>query len=31
MTKCLALKDGDIDAQIAEAFEDAVAECEYAS
>ena len=25
------LKDGDIDAQIAEAFEDAVAECEYAS
>ena len=31
MTKCLALKDGDIDAQIEEAFEDAVAECEYAS
>ena len=31
LTKCLALTDGDIDAQIAEAFEDAVAECEYAS
>ena len=30
MTKCLALTSGDIDAQIAEAFEDAVAECEYA-
>ena len=30
LTKCLALTDGDIDAQIAEAFEDAVAECEYA-
>ena len=31
LTKCLALTDGDIDAQIAEAFADAVAECEYAS
>ena len=31
MTKCLALTEGDIDAQIATAFEDAVAECEYAS
>jgi len=30
MSKCLALTSGDIDAQIAEAFEDAVAECEYA-
>ena len=31
LTKCLALTEGDIDAQIAEAFADAVAECEYAS
>ncbi|MBR2047319.1 MAG: extracellular solute-binding protein [Oscillospiraceae bacterium] len=31
MTKCLALTGDNIDAQIAEAFEDAVAECEYAS
>ena len=31
LTKCLAITDGDIDAQIAEAFADAVAECEYAS
>ena len=31
MTKCLALKGDNVDAQIAEAFEDAVAECEYAS
>ena len=31
MSKCLAIKDGDIDAQIATAFEDAVAECEYNS
>jgi len=31
LTKCLALTDGDIDAQIADAFADAVAECEYAS
>ena len=31
MSKCLSLTSGDIDAQIAEAFEDAVAECEYAS
>ena len=30
MSKCLALTTGDIDAQIATAFEDAVAECEYA-
>ena len=30
MSKCLSLTSGDIDAQIAEAFEDAVAECEYA-
>ena len=30
MTKCLVLTD-DIDAQIAKAFEDAIAECEYAS
>ena len=30
MSKCLALTSGDIDAQIATAFEDAVAECEYA-
>jgi multiple sugar transport system substrate-binding protein len=30
MTKCLAMTGDDIDAQIAEAFEDAVAECEYA-
>ena len=31
MAKCLAITSGDIDAQIAAAFEDAVAECEYAS
>jgi len=31
MTKCLALTGDDVDAQIATAFEDAVAECEYAS
>jgi len=31
LTKCLALTEGDIDAQIADAFADAVAECEYAS
>ena len=29
MTKCLALVGDNVDAQIAEAFEDAVAECEY--
>ena len=31
LTKCLPLTGADIDAQIAEAFEDAVAECEYNS
>ena len=31
LTKCLALTDGDIDAQIADAFEFAVEECEYNS
>ena len=31
MAKCLALTEGDIDSQIATAFEDAIAECEYAS
>ena len=31
MSKCLAIKGGDVDAQIAAAFEDAVAECEYNS
>ena len=31
MSKCLAIKSGDVDAQIAAAFEDAVAECEYNS
>ena len=31
LTKCLALTGGDVDAQIADAFADAVAECEYAS
>ena len=31
LTKCLALTGSDVEAQIAEAFEDAVAECEYAS
>ena len=31
LTKCLTFTEGDIDALIAEAFEDAVAECEYAS
>ena len=31
MSKCLAIKGDNIDAQIAEAFEDAVAECEYNS
>ncbi len=31
MSKCLALTEGDIDAQIATAFADAVAECEYNS
>ena len=31
LTKCLALTGDNIDAQIATAFEDAVAECEYAS
>jgi hypothetical protein len=30
LTKCLAMTGDDIDAQIAEAFEDAVAECDYA-
>ena len=30
LTKCLALTGDDVDAAIAEAFEDAVAECEYA-
>ncbi|MBQ7358843.1 MAG: extracellular solute-binding protein [Lachnospiraceae bacterium] len=29
MAKCLAFTSGDIDAQIADAFADAVAECEY--
>ncbi len=29
LTKCLALNSGDIDAQIATAFQDAVDECEY--
>lgn len=29
MSKCLAIKGGDVDAQIAAAFEDAIAECEY--
>ena len=31
MVKCLTLKGGDIDAQIAAAFEEAVDECEYAA
>ena len=31
LTKCLALTGDDVDAQIADAFADAVAECEYAS
>jgi hypothetical protein len=31
LTKCLALTGSDVDAKIAEAFADAVAECEYAS
>jgi hypothetical protein len=31
LTKCLALTGDNIDAQIETAFEDAVAECEYAS
>ena len=31
MTKCLPMTGGDVDAQIAEAFEDAVDECEYNS
>ncbi len=31
LTKCLAIKGGDIDAQIEQAFEDAVEECEYLS
>ena len=31
LTKCLALTGDNVDAQIATAFEDAVAECEYAS
>ena len=31
LTKCLAITEGDIDAQIATAFADAIAECEYAS
>ena len=31
LTKCLALTGSDVDAQIAEAFADAVAECEYAT
>jgi hypothetical protein len=30
LTKCLALTGDNVDAAIAEAFEDAVAECEYA-
>ena len=29
LTKCLPMTGSDIDAQIAEAFEDAIAECEY--
>ena len=29
MNKCLTIISGDIEAQIEEAFEDAVAECEY--
>ena len=31
LTKCLSMKGDNIDAQIAEAFADAVAECEYAN
>ncbi len=31
LTKCLPMTGSDIDAQIAEAFEDAIAECEYNS
>ena len=31
LTKCLPLTGSDVDAQIADAFEDAVAECEYNS
>ncbi|MBQ8834936.1 MAG: extracellular solute-binding protein [Oscillospiraceae bacterium] len=31
LTKCLAITGDNVDAQIAAAFEDAVAECEYAS
>jgi Holliday junction resolvasome RuvABC endonuclease subunit len=31
LTKCLALTGDNVDAQIADAFADAVAECEYAS
>ena len=31
LTKCLALTGDNVDAQIATAFEDAVAECEYAT
>lgn len=31
LTKCLVLTGSDVDAKIAEAFKDAIAECEYAS
>ena len=31
LTKCLSITSGDVDAQIAQAFADAVEECEYNS